>query len=190
MGIKLPIVFTMKQKLALLLICTLLLLTPVMAQNTNYTETFPSTNQAIINQSIVQDPTNGNSIPWDIWLASGLIGFGLVILALCKPRIEKNDYETDIVLSVLAWPFCWFFTWGCLTSVDKIVGVGITSVNGVAVMVTQHVLYSFWLEGWICVGGDIIAAFVTALLVSQFNLFKERQKAFEVERQKQKQEEE
>lgn len=164
----------MKHKLTLFLVLLILVIPVMVSADGNYTNTLSNVDIARINQTLVQDPTNGNSVPWDIWILSGLIGFGLVILALCKPRIQKMDYETDIILSVLAWPFCWYFTWGCLTSVDRIIGLGITSTNGTSIMVTQHILYSFWLIGWVCVGGCIITAFVTAILVSQFNLFKER----------------
>jgi hypothetical protein len=172
-----------------LLLALLILIPAVSAYNPNYTINLSTSDIARVNQSMVQDPTNGSSIPWDLWVPSGLIGLGLVILALCKPRIQKMDYETDIILSVLAWPFCWYFTWGCLTSVDRIAGVAITSTNGVTVMITQHILYTFGILGAICVCGCIVAGFITAILVSQFNLFKEREEQFKVAQQKQKQEE-
>jgi hypothetical protein len=42
-------------------------------------------------------------------------------------------------------------------------------------MITQHIIYSFWVLGWIGIAGCIFAAFVTALLVSQYNLFKDNE---------------
>jgi len=137
-----------------------------------------------INQSLAQDPTSGRANPWDLWVLAGLLGIALLILSLIKPRLYRMDYEINIILSVAAWPFLWYFTWGALTSIDRVVGVGMTSTGSTAIMVTQHILYSFPVIGWIGVAADVAAIFVTVILVAQFNLFKDNE---EKEKQNQNQ---
>ena len=145
------------------------------AATANYSNTFDVTDVVRINQSLAQDPTGGHAIPWDLWVLSGLLGLALIILALIKPRLYRMDYEINIIISVIAWPFFWYFTWGALTSIDRIAGVGMTSTGGTAMMVTQHILYTFPILGWIGIAADIAAIFFTVLLIAQFNLFKENE---------------
>lgn len=177
---KLPTVF-----IASLLFLSLI--ASVSAVNANYTNTFLSTDVVRINQSLVQDPTGGNAVPWDLWELAGILGLAFVTLALIKPRLYRMDYEINIILSVIAWPFLWYFTWGALTSIDRIVGVGMTGVEWTAMMITQHILYTFPALGWIGVGGDVAAVFVTVLLIGQFNLFKENEEQARMQNQNQNQ---
>ena len=157
--------------IAAFLIC--LLAVPASA---SYSKTFLPTDTVIINQSSVQDPTGGASVPWLLWVIAGLAGLCLVVLSLVRSKTQRMDYEINIVISVLAWPFVWYWTWGGLTSVDYVVGNGITSsCSDVTIMITQHILYNFWLLGWIGVSGSVFAAFVTALLVAQYNLFRDNE---------------
>lgn len=149
----------------------------------NYTSTFQSTDVVRVNQSSVQDPTGGAATPWDLWILSGLLGTGLIILSLLKPRLYRMDYEINIILSVMSWPFLGYFTWGCLTSIDRIVGVGITSANGAAMMITQHILYTFPVLGWIGVGCDVVAVLITVILIAQFRLFKENEENEKIQNQ-------
>jgi hypothetical protein len=161
----------------IIFIALILLLTsicPVSAAN--YTNTFSSTDVVRINQSLIQDPTGGSTTPWDLWVKSGFIGLAMVVLALIKPKLYKMDYEIGIILSVMAWPFLWYFTWGCLTSIDRIVGVGMTNADGSTAMITQHILYTFPTLGWIGVAGDVAAIFITIVLIGQFDLFKENER--------------
>jgi hypothetical protein len=146
---------------------------------------FPMDANVVINQSFAYDPTDGKSIPWVLWIVSGIIGIILIILALARPKTQRMDYEVNIILSLLSWPFIWYFTWGGLTSVDYIVGAGTTATTNMTAMITQHILYSFWVLGYVGVGGCIFAAFVTALLVSQYNLFKDNEAA-EISKRQQK----
>lgn len=136
---------------------------------------FGAGDNAVINQSFAQDPTDGKSIPWPLWVISGFVGILLIVLALTRSRTQKMDYEVNIILSVMAWPFCWYWTWGGLTSIDYIVGSGAAANVNVTAMITQHILYSFWVLGWIGVAGSVFAAFVTALLVSQYKLFQDNE---------------
>jgi hypothetical protein len=129
----------------------------------------------VVNQSIAHDPTEGKSAPWLLWILSGITGIILIVIALTRPKTQRMDYETNIIISVMAWPFIWYFTWGGLTSVDYIVGAGSSASTDITVMITQHILYSFWVIGWIGVAGCIFAAFVTILLISQYNLFKDNE---------------
>lgn len=85
------------------------------------------------------------------------------------------DYEINIILSVMAWPFMFYWTWGGLTSIDRIIGVAMTSAGSGSVMITQHILYSYPILGYIGVLGDVAAIFVTILLIGQFKLFKENE---------------
>ena len=155
----------------------------VTAASLNYTSTFNSTDVVRVNQSTIQD--SGASVPWDLWELSGLLGLAFVTLALIKPRLYRMDYEINIILSVIAWPFLWYFTWGALTSIDRIVGVGMTSAGGTAMMITQHILYAFPILGGIGIGGDVAAIFVTVLLVGQFTLFKENEEQAKMQNQNQ-----
>jgi hypothetical protein len=150
----------------------LLILTPlVSAANPNYTVVMGQDDVLRSNQSIIHDPTE-KAMPFDVWVMSGAIGLILMLLALLKPRIEKMDYEVSIIISVMAWPFCWVFTWGCLSTVDRIVGVVMAAApDGTMVTVTQHILYSFWWLGVAGVGGSIFAIVSTILLITQFGLF-------------------
>lgn len=142
----------------------------------SYDKTFLPTDTVIVNQSFVQDPTGGTSTPWLLWIGAGLIGLCLVVLTLIRPKSQRMDYEINIILSVLAWPFIWYWTWGGMTSIDYVVGNGITSsCSDVTIMITQHIIYSFWVLGWIGIAGCVFAAFVTALLVAQYNLFKDNE---------------
>ncbi|MCK9591459.1 MAG: hypothetical protein M0Q91_05550 [Methanoregula sp.] len=141
----------------------------------NYTSTFPENEIVRINQSFIQDPTGGRSEPWILWVLSGCTGLSLVGLALMKPKLYRMDYEINIIISVLAWPFLMYWTWGGLTSVDYIVGLSMAGVNGTSVMITQHILYSFPILGWIGVGASVASFLVTILLIGQFKLFKERE---------------
>jgi hypothetical protein len=156
-----------------------------------FTLTFDVDDEVHANQSIAQDPTHGSSTPWELYVLSGLIGLVLIVLSLCRSKSQRMDYEINIILSVLAWPFVWYWTWAGLTSVDRIVGFAGASMSDVAsssneaAYVTQHILYSFWVLGWIGVAGGIFAVFVTALLVSQYNLFRDNEATAEAERQKQ-----
>ncbi len=147
----------------------------VSAQNANYTSNFSSLEVVRINQSFIHDPTDAQAAPWDLWVMSGIIGLILVVLALIKPRLYRMDYEINIILSVMAWPFLWYWTWGNLTSIDLIVGVAMAGANGEYGMITQHILYSFPILGGIGVAGDIAAIFITILLIGQFKLFKENE---------------
>jgi len=160
-----------KISVLLLLFCLIAVAVPASA---SYDKVFLSTDKVVVNQSSVQDPTPA-STPWVLWIGAGLIGLFLVVLSLIRPKSQRMDYEINVILSVLAWPFVWYCTWGGLTSVDYIVGVGITSTNNTTTMITQHILYSFWVIGFIGVAGCIFAAFVTALLVLQYNLFKDNE---------------
>jgi LPXTG-motif cell wall-anchored protein len=165
----------------LLLFCLFALALPASA---SYEKSFLPTDTVVINQSFVQDPTGGTSTPWTLWVGAGLAGLSLIVLSLIRPKSQRMDYEINIILSVLAWPFVWYWTWGGLTTVDYVVGNGITSsCNDVTIMITQHILYSFWILGWIGVAGSIFAAFVTTLLVSQYNLFKDNEAEAEAQRQ-------
>lgn len=158
----------------IVLIASLLLLSSVCTvAAANYTSTFTDSEIVRVNQSYVHDPTEAQSAPWELWIMSGLIGLFLVVLALIKPRLYRMDYEITIILSVLAWPFLWYWTWGSLTSVDRVIGAAMAGGNMTFVMITQHILYSFPILGWIGVGGDVFAVFITVLLISQFKLFKE-----------------
>lgn len=165
-------------KLSPFFIALLLLLSvigTVAAQNVNYTSNFTENEIVRVNQSTIQDPTGGQSEPWILWVMSGCIGIFLVVLSLIKPRLYRMDYEISIILSVMAWPFLWYWTWGCLTSIDYIVGASITTVEWEAVMITQHILYTFPILGWIGVGGCVAAVLITILLIGQFKLFKEEE---------------
>lgn len=172
-------------KLSVVLVASLLLLSLIgsVAAVSNYSNTFSDTDVVRINQSLAQDPTSDRASPWDLWVPSGFLGIGLVILALIKPKLYRMDYEVNIILSVLAWPFLWYFTWGALTSIDKVIGVGAASSagTGAAVFITQHILYTFPTLGWIGVAGDLAAVFITVILVAQFNLFKESEENAKVQ---------
>lgn len=160
-------------KIFLFLILLLLVIVPVSA---DYTATFDSTSNVRVNQSYVQDPTQGNAVPWTLWVASGFLGLTLLVLSLIRPKTMRMDYEVNIIISILSWPFCWYFAWGGMTSVDYVVGVGVTATSSdTTIMMTQHILYNFWLLGLIGVVGSVFAVFVTALLASQYNLFNENE---------------
>lgn len=151
----------------ILLLCLIFIAVPVSA---SYTKTFDADAIVIANQSVVQDPTP-SSVPWTLWIVSGFLGLALIVISLVRSKSQKMDYEINIILSVLAWPFIWYWAWGGITSVDYIVGFAGVAVNNTTSYMTQHILYSFWVLGYIGVGGCIFAAFVTALLISQYNLF-------------------
>lgn len=157
----------------LILLCvTALIVVPASA---TYNKTFLSTDTVVVNQSYVQDPVP-SSTPWTLWVCAGFVGLILIVMALIRPKSQRMDYEVNIILSVLAWPFVWYWAWGGITSIDYVVGTALTATcSDSTVMITQHILYSFWVLGWIGIGGSVFAAFVTALLVSQFNLFKDNE---------------
>lgn len=159
--------------LCLILLGLIVVLPAIVQAAENYTNKFSNNESVIINQSFVQDPTGGKGEPWILWILSGITGLVLIIIALMKPRLQRMDYEVNIVISVLAWPFVWYWTWGGLTSIDYIVGVSMASVGGKSVMITQHIYYTYPILGWIGVGICIASVFVTILLIGAFRLFKE-----------------
>lgn len=163
----LPVIFTFFLLLSLII--------TVHASDSNYTSGFNANDTVIVNQSSIQDPTGGRAEPWVLWILSGCTGLFLIGVALMKPRLYHMDYEINIIISVLAWPFFWYWTWGGLTTIDYIVGVSMIGVNGEGVMITQHIYYTFPILGWIGVGASVAAILVTVLLLGQFNLFKERE---------------
>ena len=172
------------EKIPVLLIAFCLLAFVVVPASASYDKTFLPTDTVIVNQSFVQDPTGGASAPWTLWVGAGLAGLALVVLCLIRPKSQRMDYEINIIISILAWPFIWYWTWGGLTSIDYVVGNGITSsCNDVTIMITQHIIYTPWVLGWIGVAGSVFAAFVTALLVSQFSLFKDNEAEAQAQRQ-------
>ncbi|MCK9591457.1 MAG: PKD domain-containing protein [Methanoregula sp.] len=141
----------------------------------NYSYAFWENESVRINQSLTHDPLQGKATPWPLWILSGYIGLIFLVLALIKPRTYRMDYEINIIISVIAWPFLWYWAWGGLTSVDYIVGAAMADVNGGAVMITQHILYSFPILGWIGIAGNVAGVLITILLISQFKLFKENE---------------
>jgi hypothetical protein len=165
-----------------LFLCLLALVAcPVSA---SYNQTFDAASVVVVNQSFAQDPTHGESTPWVLWFAAGFIGLALIVLSLVRSKTLRMDYEINIILSVMAWPFCWYFTWGGLTSVDYIVGVGVTATcSDSTIMMTQHILYSFWVLGYVGVAGCVFAAFITALLASQYKLFVDNETEATAQRQ-------
>lgn len=171
------------RKISSVLILVLCILAIVPASAT-YSKAFAADTTVVVNQSFVQDPTAGASMPWLLYVISGVAGLSLIVLSLVRSKTQRMDYEINIVISVLAWPFIWYWTWGGLTSVDYVVGNGITSsCSDTTIMITQHIIYTFWVLGWIGVAGCIFAAFVTALLVSQYNLFRDNEAEAEAQRQ-------
>ena len=156
----------------------------VAADAADYTSTFTHGEIVVTNQTYIQDPNHGAATPWNLYILSGVIGLILLAVSVGKIKQNGNDYEASIILSVMSWPFLWYWTWAGLTSVDRIVGTGMASVNGESVLITQHILYSFWWLGWIGVGVDVAAILVTVLLVGQFKLFRDNE---ENERMKQNQ---
>ena len=148
-----------------------------------YSQTFDPSASVVVNQSLVHDPTGGASAPWALWVMSGIAGLLLSIFSLTRAKTQRMDYEVNIILSVIAWPFFAYFAWGGMTTVDYVVGLGAatTSTGGIA-MITQHILYSFWLLGWIGIAGTLAAIFITALLISQYGLFKENEVTAAAER--------
>lgn len=160
--------------LILLIIASIL----VMPSSATYSKTFVTGDSVVVNQSFVQDPTGGTSIPWMLWIISGIAGILFSTFALTRSKSQRMDYEVNIILSVIAWPFFGYFTWGGMTSVDYVAGVGATATgSGTIAMITQHILYTPWLLGWIGLAGFIAAVFITTLLVSQYNLFRDNENA-------------
>ena len=156
----------------LLLLSVLLIISSVSAAG-NVTNNFTSTDVARITHSYQLDP--GTSAPWEMFILSGLLGLVLLVYTLVRPKAGKLDYEIDIIISVLSWPCIGYFAWSALrTGVDRVVGTAATSTDGISIVVTQHILYLFPLEGWIAVAGEVLAIFVTILLIGQYKMFKEQ----------------
>jgi len=162
-------------KFSAILFCALLLISAIgtVTANGNYTNTF------------AQDPTGGNATPWTLWILSGLIGAILIVIGLLKPRLYRMDYELSIILSAMAWPFLWYWTWGSLKSIDRIMGTGITTIDGIPTTTTLHILYTFPVLGYIGVGASLAAVFITILFIAQFNLFKENEENQKLQSQNQ-----
>jgi hypothetical protein len=163
----------------LILLILLVLVVPVSAA---YTNTFDPSDTVVVNQSLVHDPTSNTSTPFILWIVSGILGLFFTIYALVRSKSQRMDYEVNVILSIIAWPFFGYFAWGGMTSVDYIVGVGIAAAGTDIAMITQHILYSPWVLGWVGVMGFVAAAFVTALLVAQYSLFKDTEEQSAKER--------
>jgi len=98
-----------------------------------------TTDRVVYNQSATMDP--GASTPWEIWWASGLLGFGMFLLCL-RPRTSSMELEVDAIISVASLVPIAFCAWSS-TNVDRIVGYGVLGQNGVYASMVQHTIYSF-----------------------------------------------
>ncbi len=84
----------------------------------------------IYNSSVqMQDKVAPGTTPWDLWMGSGLLGVGLLLLALgltMRSGVGIPELERGVImclLSVLPLGFCAFASFG----IDRIVGSGVTS---------------------------------------------------------------
>lgn len=91
------------------------------------------------NSSIqIQDIVAPNTTPWEMWIGSGLLGIGLLLLALfltMRSNVGIPEHERGIilcVLSILPLGFCSFASF----AIDRITGFGVTSqiVNTTAIV--------------------------------------------------------
>ena len=168
------------RKVLLVLIVLFLSVSTVSAVgNPNFTPIFDFPNDEVhYNQTTQLDP--GTSTPWDLWILSGIIGLVIFCISLKAPS-SPVEVEISAIYSVLAWPFIVFFAYTSF-AVDRVIGYGVTGViesqaaNGAIntheyVMMIQHQLYSFPIEG--ILGGIffIIAILNTFRIVMLHNSF-------------------
>lgn len=158
--------------LILLLLFCAVMCSPALAA---YSNTFAPTDSVVVNQSLAQDPTRGNSIPWTLWIISGIAGLVLTVFSLTRTKTQVMDYEVNIIISGMAWPFFAYFMWGGMTSIDYVAGMGVAANSNMIAAVTQHVLYTPWVLGIVGIMGFFASVFVTTLLIAQYRLFKDKE---------------
>jgi hypothetical protein len=116
-------------------------------------------NNVFYNQSYSLDQTN--SVPWEIWWASGLIGLGMFLLTL-RARTTAMELEVDAIISATSLVPIAFCAWASL-NIDRITGYGVTSQGNTYVLMVSHTLYSF----------PVIAVLVACLFIATLgNLFR------------------
>ena len=101
-----------------------LLVSSASATNTSY------------NQSTKLDA--GTTTPWDLWVMSGLIGFGLVLITLMRSQSSTIDTEINAIISVISWipiAYCAYASF----NIDRVVGYG---ANDFGLMVV-HTIYQY-----------------------------------------------
>jgi hypothetical protein len=134
----------------------------------NYTRIFGQESAVRFNQSYSLD--DGTSTPWEIWLASGIIGFILFLLSLVWPLRSKQDIETDIIISVLVWgpiAFCAYASF----AVDQIASWGVSSQAGMYVLIENHILQSNTVAGILMFVFLVVAIMNTIRIITIHRIF-------------------
>jgi hypothetical protein len=123
-----------------------------------WSNTMPMAN-TFYNQSYTLSKVD--STPWELWIASGIIGLGLFLLSL-RPRNTAMELEVDAIISVVSLipiGFCASASF----NIDRITGYGVTNYLSTAILMEHHTLYSFPIIGM------LVSIF---LLISIGNLFR------------------
>jgi hypothetical protein len=76
----------------------------------------------------LQDQVAPNTTPWELWIGSGLLGIGLLLLSILltlRTGIGIPETERGIVLAVMSWVPIGFCA-NASFAVDRIAGYGVT----------------------------------------------------------------
>ena len=168
------------KKILLALFLITILITTVSAQN--WTPSFDTTDKAIYNQSSSID--NSGSTPWEMFLASGLIGLGLFLFSV-RPRASAMELEVDAIIGTISTVPIGFCAWAAW-NVDRITGSGVTSQNGIYVMMVNHTLYSFPIIGILMAVFCVIAIANVFRILAQHKLFQIKSQEEELAKNKPK----
>jgi len=163
--------------LLLLLIAFLVIIPAASALTTsNFSTAFPAGDIVRFNTSYVLD--RSNATPWELWIASGIIGLILFLLTL-KTRLNTSDLEVDAIISVLAWVPIGYCSYASF-AVDRLTSWGVTSqfacggdtTINTFVLLEQHTLYSEPIIGILMAVFFLVAIGNTIRILTMHKLFR------------------
>lgn len=156
--------------LLLLLIAFLVIIPAASALTTsNFSTAFPAGDIVRFNTSYVLD--RSNATPWELWIASGIIGLILFLLTL-KTRLNTSDLEVDAIISVLAWVPIGYCSYASF-AVDRLTSWGVTSqFANTFVLLEQHTLYSEPIIGILMAVFFLVAIGNTIRILTMHKLFR------------------
>ena len=163
--------------LALLLLCS-----PALAVNPNFTPIFDVADEVHINASSMHD--TDAATPWWVWGSTILLGLGFFIYSL-QTRTSTGDLERDGVVSVMAW---FPLAYAAVTSfnVSMVTGMGVTGLiesqapNGAIntheyVLLQNTMIYHFPTVGIALAVVFVIAIVNTLRIISMHKTLKAQQ---------------
>ena len=127
-------------KIIVILFAVLLLCSPVLAANPNFTSIVNTTTEKVyVNSTSVHD--DDIATPWWVWASAVIIGFVLFLYSF-QTRISTSELERDAAISVMAW---FPIAYAAVTSfnVSMVTGYGVTGDTHNYILIQNTTIYHF-----------------------------------------------